>query len=139
MWRGSLHIHDKIQPMSCVLFVDDDVMTLQLMARATELVGHQAVVCETVEGGLKLTREQMPHLIFVDFCLQDNSGVRFIQELHRDPQIAHIPVILVSAGWPGDEDFDYSRDGGADGFILKPLQLDELERTIARFVDAKAS
>jgi CheY-like chemotaxis protein len=104
--------------MACILFVDDDRLTLQLMQRLAGFVGHQALISSSPEQGLQMAKDEKPDLIMVDMFMQDMNGLAFVKALRDCDGAASIPVIVLSAG-EGRNDEERALQAGADGYINK--------------------
>lgn len=122
--------------MATILFVDDDLTTLQLMIRLAEFINHSAITCSTAAEGLETAASRQPDLIFVDKHMKDMDGIEFVHFLRSDAKARHIPCIVLSADKTID-DVAAARAAGANGFFLKPVQLDEITRVIKHFVEKK--
>ena len=115
-----------------ILFIDDDEMVLQLMAKAATLLGCQPLLSSSPRQALALAAREDPALIMVDMRMQEMDGTEFVRELRRLPLIAHLPVILFSAGI-GLSDKDEAMRAGANGFLQKPVILSQLSQTIQAY------
>ncbi len=118
--------------MTRILFIDDDVLALQLMSKATDLLGFQAITSASPRSGLELAVEENPSLIMVDMLMDEMDGPEFVRLLRRSPDIAHVPVLLYSAG-ADCIDEETARSAGANGFLHKPLGLGDLSQAIHAF------
>jgi len=118
--------------MACVLFVDDDILTLELMAKAAQILRHETMLAATAAEALHRIAAHTPDLIFVDIGLYDMNGLVFVQHLKQDLKTSSIPVIVVSAGQTG-RDEQQAREAGAVQYLHKPLSLHILEAAIQRF------
>lgn len=120
--------------MATILFVDDDPTTLQLMTRLAEFIHHSAVTCSSAAEGLEKAASQQPDLIFVDRHMHNMDGIEFVRFLRSDAKTRHIPCIILSAD-KTRADVTVAREAGANGYFLKPVQLDEITRSIKHFVE----
>ena len=118
--------------MARILFLDDDMLTLQLMQRITGLLGHEAILCSTAAEAFKMAADEKPGLILVDFNLPDSNGVEVIQNLHRHPLTAEIPIFVLSAGITS-KTAEAAKNAGAQGCLEKPLSLDLLSQVIKKY------
>ncbi|HEY9076550.1 MAG TPA: response regulator [Anaerolineaceae bacterium] len=119
--------------MAKILFVDDDALTLQLMERLAGFLGHQALLTSSPENGLKIAEESQPDLILVDMLMQSMSGLVFVEKLRSLPALKSIPVLVLSAGtsW---QDPELANKAGANGYLSKPLSIDDLETALKKYV-----
>ena len=118
--------------MTSVLFVDDDVLALQLMSKVIDLLGHRAIVSSSPKCGLELAAYEKPALILVDMNMIEMDGVEFVQRVRQTPGIAHLPVLIFSAG-NGYSDEEIARKAGANGFLRKPVGMQELSKVIQTY------
>ncbi len=119
--------------MARILFVDDDVLTLNLMGRVTELLGHEAILSSSASSALEMADQENPNLIMVDLSLPDRDGIEVIQALHQSPVTAATPVFVLSAGI-ASKTAEAAKVAGAAGCIEKPLSLDVLNQVIKTYV-----
>lgn len=113
--------------MTRILLIDDDILSLQLMSKVTQMLGYQAITSSSAQNGLALARNEKPALIMVDMQMDDMDGSEFVRRLRRSPEIAHLPVLICSAG-TGHADEEQARQAGADGFLLKPIGFERLSQ-----------
>jgi DNA-binding response OmpR family regulator len=117
--------------MTRILFIDDDVLTLELMGRVADLLGHQALLCSTASQAFEIVSREQPGLILVDYHLTDSDGLEFIQNLRCKINAAETPVYILSAGVSAKMKED-ARLAGATGILEKPLSLDILSQVIKK-------
>jgi len=117
--------------MARILFVDDDVLTLELMGRLVGLLGHEAVLCSIGAQAPEIACQEKPGLILVDLSLSDKDGLDVITELHQLPATARIPVFVLSAGI-SPKISEAAARAGAWGCLEKPLSLDVLNQVIKK-------
>ena len=119
--------------MGRILFIDDDMMTLELMEKATQILGYESILSASAGEALKIVSSQRPELILVDINLQDMSGLSFIQKVRRLNEGSTVPIIVVSASNEiGKEEL--VRQAGANGYIGKPLSLDKLSDLLKAYL-----
>ena len=64
--------------MARILFVDDDPHTLEILGKAVEVFGHQAIWASDGQAALRIASEQSPDIIFVDLSLPDIDGLALL-------------------------------------------------------------
>jgi len=106
----------------CILVVDDDEATLDLMTRWLEPLGYRVVVALDGETGLRLVRQHRPSLVLLDAWLPGRSGYDILSELRRDPVVGNTPVILVTV----DDDRARGLACGASDYLRKPVSEETL-------------
>ena len=116
--------------MVCLMFVDDDITTLELMERAVGLLGHETILCPSVSEALRMAADSHPDMILADLgLLRDSSGRLFVSQFCDSSSIAGIPVTVISAGWTL-EDIELVKQNGSCQYLEKPIRLDTLSRLI---------
>ena len=117
-----------------VLIVEDNELNMKLFHDLLEAQGYQTL--ETREGlqALSLARQHRPDLILMDIQLPEISGLEVTKWLKEDDDLAHIPVIAVTAfAMKGDE--ERIREGGCEAYLSKPISVGLFLDTVRRFLD----
>ena len=108
--------------MTRILVVDDDSVlqrTLRINLRAR---GHEVLVAGTGEAALASFEADQPELIILDLGLPDLDGVEVLRRVRRR---SAVPVIVLSARQEADDKVE-ALDEGADDYVSKPFNIDEL-------------
>ncbi len=115
-----------------ILILDDNRDILDIV---TEALSYEQFEVLDISLGSKLfdaVRDFKPDLILLDHRLSDAKGSDLCRELKAMPQYNHIPVIIFSAYInPGDV-----KAANCEGYLYKPFDLDELFKTVRRFLPA---
>jgi len=111
--------------MACILFVDDDPFTRETMAKAVQVLGHQALLAGTGQEALAIISENNPDLIFIDMMLPDIDGVALVDSVHSQAATQDIPILMLSAG-PELDASERAKAAGARDYINKPIRLQAL-------------
>ncbi|HKA89237.1 MAG TPA: response regulator [Haliangiales bacterium] len=109
---------------SPLLLVEDDDDIRDIVSEALRGAGHEVRAAATGGEGLaEARRSPRPRVIFLDITLPDMDGWQFLDEKKRDPDIAAIPVVVVTASGRGGRE-----RAGADvvAWLCKPVDLDDL-------------
>lgn len=112
-----------------VLTIDDDPSVGELIQHYLSREGYRVVYAASGEEGLELARRLKPILITLDVLLPKQDGWAILRTLKTDPQTAHIPVVMLS--FLEDRHLGYAL--GADDYLLKPVDREQLHRVLARF------
>jgi DNA-binding response OmpR family regulator len=108
-----------------ILIVDDDPKLRGFVAKGLEANGHASVSASDGNEALAVldAASEPPDLILLDVMMPGKSGMEFLEELRR--RGTEVPVIFVTAR-RGVEDRIKGLRTGADDYILKPFEFDEL-------------
>jgi two-component system cell cycle response regulator DivK len=115
--------------------VEDDRFSMTLLSDF--LNAHGFRILKTSEGleAINLARDEQPDLILMDIRLPGISGFDVTRLLKQDDQTKAIPIIAVTAfATPGDE--AKALESGCAAYITKPVNVDELLRTIEFFLSS---
>jgi two-component system cell cycle response regulator DivK len=111
-----------------ILFDDDD----DILSICTYILEEQGWEVYTFGNCTDITRKVsaiMPDVILMDNWIPDAGGIQATRELKADLNLKHIPVIYFSA----NSDIQVlARDAGAESYLAKPFDLEELETIINR-------
>ncbi len=118
-----------------VLVVDDDEAIVEMLVELLERDGRFEVRTATsgYDAGL-LTHEFRPDVIILDFKLPDINGNVVCRTLRGNPAFEHIKIIIISGVVDKDE-IDELMAAGADDFLQKPFQIDELLARMVRLIN----
>ena len=119
--------------MSCgepgrILIVDDDEAARYVKSRLLRRQGYAVSEASLGRDALALAAAEEPHLTLLDVKLPDLSGIEVCREIKsRFPQII---VLQTSAAFTGVADRTRALDGGADSYLVEPIEPDELIATV---------
>lgn len=104
-----------------ICIVDDDSDILIMYRRRFEQEGYEVSVAADGEAGLALVRSTHPDVIILDIHMPKMDGVSVLGELNQDPELADIPVVILSNN-NSDQMFQKISDlGAARYYIVKTL------------------
>lgn len=113
-----------------VLIVEDDPRNLKLVRALLSAHGYRLATAQDGLHGIESARTEQPDLILMDMQLPEMDGMEAIRVLRDDPRTAHIPILAVTAlAMKGDRERILA--SGCDGYVSKPIRLQELLRAIA--------
>jgi two-component system, cell cycle response regulator DivK len=118
-----------------VLIVEDNPRNLKLVRDVLDHVGYRTLAAGTAEEGLALARSERPGLILMDIQLPGMDGVEALARLRADPGTAAIRVVAVTA-FAMRQDRERFAAAGFDGHLEKPIDVRELQRSVAALVGA---
>ncbi|MGC4030503.1 MAG: response regulator [Tepidisphaeraceae bacterium] len=121
-----------------ILHVDDDEANRYAVTRSLRRAGFD--VTEAATGGDALRQvQQKPDLIILDVRLPDIDGFEVCRRIKSDPATAQIPVLHLSASRVTSEDKAFGLNGGAEGYLVRPVEPVELVATIHALLRARQS
>ena len=114
-----------------ILVVDDERDILEFLQIILEEEGYEVTTTDKGEYLEKLRNGGLPDIILLDVLLSGKDGRDIVRFLKSQQETQHIPVIMLSAHPSAGET---ARKAGADDFVAKPFDIDDLLATIAKFV-----
>ncbi len=109
-----------------VLIVDDELDIRQALAEVLASEGFDVEAAQDGQEALAKARALHPRLVLLDLMMPRMNGWEFRRAQKGDPDVARIPVLIISAFSPqGDLD--------AEGYIEKPFDVDQLVSAVRRY------
>ena len=109
-----------------IMIADDIPDNVILLSRYMQNEGYAYMTASTGTEVLEKARLEMPDLILLDVNMPEKDGFTALEELRSDPEIMHIPVIILTAARPGPGDIQRGLNLGADDYVTKPFDKREL-------------
>ena len=121
-----------------ILVLDDEPNVVTYLETLLRDNGYDTVSAANGHEGMEKVRSVKPDLITLDISMPEESGIRFYRELKQDPELASIPVVIVTGvtgyGYkPEDfQKFISSRKQipPPEGFVSKPIEREELLKRV---------
>ena len=122
-----------------VLIVENDHDIGELLQQILDELVIPSVLVPSERAAVRQVCENKPSLILLDLGLPTNTRTYvMLQELKSDPCTRHIPVIMLSGLRP-EESERIAQETGADAFLCKPFELEELHAKLRDFVGGTQS
>lgn len=115
------------------MLADDDPGIVDAIGLMLEFEGYE--VSSTVNGAtVSDIKAKYPDILVLDIWMSGQDGRDICRQLKNDSSIQHIPVLMISAS----KDIRQSAmDAGADDFLAKPFEMDDLLSKIARLIQSR--
>jgi CheY-like chemotaxis protein len=118
-----------------ILVVDDDKDIQRLLGLRLGGAGYETAFASDGISAISAARQHTPDLIVLDLGLPAGDGFTVLERLHALPQLANIPVIVVTARDSPDAK-ERALALGADRFVMKPFESEALLEAIAAALNA---
>ncbi|HWR65043.1 MAG TPA: response regulator transcription factor [Bellilinea sp.] len=105
-----------------ILIIEDDEAIVRVLRRSLAYEGYTVDAATDGESGLALARDAHPDLVILDWMLPGMDGLEVCQRLRGG---GNIPILMLTAK-DTVQDRVHGLDAGADDYMVKPFQLDEL-------------
>jgi DNA-binding NtrC family response regulator len=117
-----------------ILIVDDEANLRKTLAEILGSRGYSVLEADDGSSAIEMLQAQTPELIFSDWKMPRIGGQELLQYLRRQPHLASIPVIVMTAFGSSHSAIEAVRLGAYD-FVTKPFDLDEIVLTAERAID----
>jgi DNA-binding response OmpR family regulator len=111
--------------MKKILLIEDDTDLFALLKYNLEKEGFSLSGLQTGKGALELCRRVRPDLILLDIMLPDSDGLDICKGIRKEPDLAGIPVIFLTAR-AAETDRIVGLEIGANDYVVKPFFVREL-------------
>lgn len=111
--------------MSKILIIDDDSVTRMIVRQILQAQSYEVLEAETGEEGLKLAHQEQPALIVCDWQMPGMDGIEVCYQIKQSSKLSTTFFILLTSQ-NSVEHIVTGLDCGADEFLTKPIQSDEL-------------
>jgi DNA-binding response OmpR family regulator len=111
--------------MRKIALIEDDADLYALVKYNLEKEGFAVAGSQTGRGVIELCRRERPDLILLDVMLPDADGLELCKAIRQHPELAHLPVIFLTAR-ASETDRIVGLELGANDYIVKPFFIREL-------------
>lgn len=111
--------------MKKIFLVEDDTDLYSLLQFNLEKEGYAVVGSQTGKGAVELCKREKPDLILLDIMLPDSDGLEICRSIRGNSELAHIPVIFLTAR-ASESDRIVGLELGANDYLVKPFFVREL-------------
>jgi CheY-like chemotaxis protein len=119
--------------MPTILVVDDEPWFLKLLSVYLRRVGYHVVTAHDGAEAFQRVLEEKPDLILLDVMMPVVDGFQVLGTLKTDPELRDIPVMILT-GRDQAEDILHGHRHGADFYMTKPVDRDELLLAVRRLL-----
>lgn len=120
--------------MNKILIVEDEKDIQEVLAEALKIWGYETVVANNGEEGLQRFKEQAFSMVITDIRMPKMDGLTMLKQIREKDPI--IPILVVT-GYPSVDSAVESLMKGADYYIVKPINMDDLHAKIGKAFEAK--
>ncbi|NWG34704.1 MAG: response regulator [Chloroflexi bacterium] len=116
-----------------VLIVEDEEDAAELFAEMMRISGFRVIKTSKSAPAISMMTADKPDLVLLDIMMPEVSGLEILRQMRRDPDLAQIPVIIVTAkSMPAD--IKNGMEAGASSYLTKPVGFQELRDAVERIL-----
>ena len=119
--------------MSTALVVEDSMTDMQVIINCLKQGGLNVLTADSGEEALAKISAHKPDVIVLDVVLPGRSGYEICRDIKAEAQTRTIPVVICSTK-AGEMDKFWGMKQGADAYIAKPVDQEELVRTVKQLI-----
>ncbi|MEA5115824.1 MAG: response regulator [Geobacteraceae bacterium] len=121
--------------MKRILIVDDIPENRYLLEMLLKGSDHEVMSAENGAVALKMARHATPDLIVADILMPVMDGYSLCRQCKTDTALRRVPFIFYTATYTEPEDQDFAMSLGADRFVTKPQEPEELKRIVEEVLE----
>jgi len=120
-----------------VLIIEDEEDAAELFAEMMRVSGFRVLKTSKSAPAISMMIADKPDIVLLDIMMPEISGLDILRQMRRDPNLASIPVIVVTAkGMPAD--IKNGMEAGASTYLTKPVGFQELKEAVERSLGTKS-
>ncbi|HEU0293273.1 MAG TPA: response regulator [Anaerolineales bacterium] len=120
-----------------ILYVEDNLDNRVLVRRILLSEDYDLIEAVNAADALRVLKNTKPDLILMDINMPDMDGYTLTSRIKTTPGFERVPILAITANvMRGDK--EKTLEAGCDGYIQKPLDIDQLVREVERFLARSA-
>lgn len=119
-----------------ILIIEDEKDLIEAVTFRLEDAGYDVITAFDGEDGLEKAKKERPDLIILDLMLPKMNGYKVCGLLKGDSRYSGIPIIIFTAK-AQQEDIDLGKEVGANAYIIKPFEPEDLIGSIEKLLSTK--
>lgn len=114
-----------------VMIIEDETDAAELFGEMMRVNGFRVIKMFSSTPAIPMIAQEKPDVILLDIMMPDISGLEVLRFMQREPELAKIPVIVVSAkGMPSD--IKSGLEAGAAMYLTKPVGFQDLKQAVEK-------
>jgi DNA-binding response OmpR family regulator len=124
--------------MPKVMIVDDDIQATALLDDVLSMHGYETTVVNESAKAIETAAAVNPDIFVLDLMMPPPDGFKLCRMLRAEPNFARTPILIVTALDDTDSKI-VALGAGANDYLAKPFQIDELAAKVKTLLEKKAS
>jgi len=121
-----------------VLIIEDEEDAAELFAEMMRVSGFRVLKTSSSAPAIDMMSAEKPDVVLLDIMMPEISGLDILRQMRRDPALANIPVVVVSAkSMPAD--IKNGMEAGAFTYLTKPVGFLDLKEAVERAMGSQAT
>jgi len=128
---------EQIEPKK-VMIIEDNQLNQKIADMIIKQLGHDTIQVYEGKGAIEIVKKEKPSLVILDIKLPDSSGIDICKAMKSDPELKHIPVIVITALSSEEDKKQIVSESGCDNYIAKPFMPHMFAQAIGRYIQIKS-
>ena len=124
--------------MGNILVAEDNIVMQKLLAKRLQMAGHEVRMASNGMEALAFLEAAAADLILSDIAMPQMDGLTLLRRVRADHRFAGVPFVLLTTSVLDQHRLE-AREGGADGYLQKPVSSWELETMINNLLTREKS
>ena len=113
------------------MIIEDEADAAELFSEMMRINGFRVIKMFSSAPAIPIITQEKPDVILLDVMMPDISGLEVLRYIRREPDLASIPVIILSAkSMPGD--IKTGIEAGASMYLTKPVGFQDLKQAVEK-------
>ncbi|GAB4399413.1 MAG: hypothetical protein OHK003_23600 [Anaerolineales bacterium] len=125
-------------PQKTVMIIEDEADAAELFSEMMRINGFRVIKMFSSAPAIPIIAQERPDVILLDVMMPDISGLEVLRYIRREPELASIPVIILSAkSMPSD--IKTGLEAGASMYLTKPVGFQDLKQAVEKVLHLSPS
>jgi CheY-like chemotaxis protein len=121
-----------------VLIIEDEEDAAELFAEMMRVSGYRVIKTSRSTPAIGMMTTEKPDVVLLDIMMPEISGLDILRQMRRDPALANIPVVVITAkGMPAD--IKNGMEAGAFTYLTKPVGFLDLKEAVERAIGSQST
>lgn len=121
-----------------VMIIEDEADAAELFSEMMRINGFRVIKMFSSAPAIPIIAQERPDVILLDVMMPDISGLEVLRYIRREPELASIPVIILSAkSMPSD--IKTGLEAGASMYLTKPVGFQDLKQAVEKVLHLSPS
>lgn len=121
-----------------VMIIEDEADAAELFSEMMRINGFRVIKMFSSAPAIPIIAQEKPDVILLDVMMPDISGLEVLRYMRREPELASIPVIILSAkSMPSD--IKTGIEAGASMYLTKPVGFQDLKQAVEQVLNLSSS
>jgi CheY-like chemotaxis protein len=116
-----------------IITIDDETAIRSLIRHTLHQDGYEVIEAKDGSEGLEKIRRERPDLVVLDFVMPVMNGAETLKAIRSDPQIAHLPVLLLT-GVKDTAKLEPLLQDSRNDFLAKPFLVEMLKERVRKLL-----